>query len=219
MPTGRGPVTEVGESGSAEGLPPNDGLGEPGSREPDSYRPPTAAQWTSVVVTLIVLALLTIGLPRMSDAIGPQDVELAAGERIEAGGVAVEAAEGWALSEEGGDDLLIISKGESKLLVFPPTEGKKSAEDSVAAAEKVYTEDKSLHATIGEIATFQTESGLDAAFVTIAEQDAVTGLYSFADGKLTTDAQLSTSPAAYTDLHEEIQTMLSSLEFTDGSSS
>ncbi len=170
------------------------------------------------MVTLIVLALLTIGMPRISDAFAPQDVELAAGERIEAGGIALQAAEGWSLVD-GGGDILIISKGESKLTIFPPSKGKTSPEDSVKASEAFFTEDKTLHATVGEIATFQTDSGLDAALVTIAEQDALTGLYAFADGKLMTDANLSSTPGAYTDIHEEIQAMLASVEFTDGASS
>jgi hypothetical protein len=59
------------------------------------WQPGNRAQWTAVVVTLVIPAILAIGLPRLADATAPQDTEIAAGERVEQGGVSVEVPAGW----------------------------------------------------------------------------------------------------------------------------
>ncbi len=102
------------------------------------------------------------------------------------------------------------------MLIFPPGPSEATPNDTVVEAEKVYTEDKTLQVTLGDITTFTTDSGLEAAGVTVAEHDAVTGLYAFSDGAQLSNGNLSTSPATYADQAEEIDAMLASVGFTEG---
>lgn len=180
-------------------------------------RPSHLAQWSAIVVTLVITAALAFALPRIADSSVPKDTELVAGERVAAGGVSIEPAEGWALT--AGTDLLVISKQDSKLLFFPPAEGGGTAADAVAESAKAYTDDKTLHATLGDVNTFTTDSGLDAASATVAADDSVTLLVSFSDGTMLTSGLLSISPATYADLNEEIDSMLTTVAFDEGSAS
>ena len=147
---------------------------------PDRAHPSTRAQWVAVVVTAVLMVVLGLGLPRLADSSAPTDTAVAAGERVEAGGVGVTAAEGWALA--GGTDLLILNKSDAKFYVLPPGPATQSPEDAVAEAEAGYTADTSVHATIGEVQSFTTDNGLDGASVTIVQPDLVTVLYAFSDG-------------------------------------
>ncbi len=180
-------------------------------------RPTQVAQWIAIVVTVAVSVGLAYFLPRAADATAPQDTKLAAGERVEAGGVSIEPPDGWALT--GGTDLLVITKQDSKIVFFPPTRDKTTAKDSVVEAEKLFTDDKSLHATLGDVTELSNDAGLDAAYVTIAEQDGLTGLYAFSDGTKLISANLSSSPETYAKQQEEIIAMLATVEFGEGKTS
>ena len=83
---------------------------------PDRAHPSTRAQWVAVVVTAVLMVALGLGLPKLADSTAPTDTAVAAGERVEAGGVGVTAAEGWALA--GGSPLLILNKGDAKFYVL-----------------------------------------------------------------------------------------------------
>lgn len=180
-------------------------------------RPSQLAQWLAIVVSLALTVALAVALPRIADASAPTDTALVAGQRVAAGGVSIEPAEGWALT--AGTDILVISKLDSKLVFLPPAEDSRTAEQAVAESAKAYTDDTTLGATLGDINTFTTDSGLDAATLTVAADDSVTVLVSFSDGTTLASGILSTSPATYADLNEEIDSMLTTVALDEGSAS
>lgn len=184
---------------------------------PDRAHPSTRAQWVAVVVTALLMVALGLGLPRLADSTAPTDTAVGAGERVEAGGVAVTPAEGWALA--GGTDLLILNKQDTKFYVLPPNPSTQAPEEAVAQAEQGYTADTSVHATIGEVQSFTTESGLAAASATIVQPDLVTVLYAFSDGANLTSGSVASTPASWPDMKEEIDAMAATVEFAAGATS
>lgn len=173
-------------------------------------RPTQMAQWLAVVVALVLTVGLAVGLPRLASATAPQDTALVAGQRVEAAGVSIVAAPGWALT--GGTDLLVISKGDSKLIIFPPDADTRTAEASVSEAAKSFTDDPTSHAKAGDITTFTTDSGLKGASVTVVEADAITQLIAFSDGTVLSEGTLSSTPTTAANQAKEIDTMLTTVE-------
>jgi hypothetical protein len=184
---------------------------------PDRAHPSTRAQWAAVVVTAVLMVVLGIGLPRMADSSAPTDTAVAAGERVEAGGVGVTAAEGWALA--GGSPLLILNKGDAKFYVLISGPSTQSPEDAVAEAEAGYTSDTSVDATIGEVQSFTTDSGLDGASVTIVQPDLVTELYAFSDGETLASGNASAVPGTWSQVKDEVDEMAATVGFVPEASS
>jgi hypothetical protein len=182
----------------------------------DTARPSTRAQWAAVVVTAVLMVVLGFGLPRLADSTAPTDTAVAAGERVEAGGIAVTAAEGWALA--GGTDLLVLNKADTKFFVVMSGESTQSPEDAVAEAEAGYA-DASLHATIGEVQSFTTDSGLAAASVTVVQPDLVTVLYAFSDGTSLATGNASSTPASWPEVQAEVDEMAATVGFVPEESS
>jgi hypothetical protein len=179
-------------------------------------RPSTRAQWAAVVVTAALMVVLGLGLPRLADSTAPTDTAVAAGDRVEAGGIAVTAAEGWALA--AGTELLILNKADTKFFVVMSGPSTQSPEDAVAEAEAGYA-DTSLHATIGEVQSFTTDSGLSAASVTVLQPDLVTVLYAYSDGTSLASGNATSTPASWPDVQDEVDEMAATVEFVPEASS
>jgi hypothetical protein len=176
------------------------------------WQPGNRAQWSAVVVTLVISAILAIGLPRLADATAPQDTEIAAGERVEQGGVSVEVPAGWV--RKAAAVVLAIDKGSVGLLLFPPAADPTTPADSVTTTAAGFTD-----ATIGEVTEFTTDSGLDAASVTVTDATTTTVLYAFSDGTDLAGGQLSVACDEWAVLQPEVDTMLRTVEFTEDSES
>jgi hypothetical protein len=177
-----------------------------------SWRPGTRAQWSAVVVTLVVAAVFAIGLPRLAESTAPQDEAIPAGGRVDEGGVSVEVPAGWV--RKAAAVVLAIDKGSAGLLLFPPAADPTTPADSVTTTATGFTD-----ATIGEVTEFTTDSGLDAASVTVTDATATTVLYAFSDGTDLASGQLSVTPDEWATLQPEVETMLRTVEFTEGSGS
>lgn len=177
-----------------------------------NYRASTRSQWAAVSVTILVCAGLAIGLPRVADAVKPQDTVLTSGERVEAGGVSIVPSEGWL--KAAGSPFLTINKGPAGLNIFPPNPDPTSAEDSVRAATARFA-----NATVGEIATLTTDSGLTGAIVTAEEPTSMSVLIAFSDGTQLATGLLTIDPAAWPDFQDEVQAMLKTVEFAAGAAS
>jgi hypothetical protein len=178
--------------------------------------PSTRAQWAAVVVAAMLMVVLGLGLPRLAASSASTDTAVAAGERVEAGGVAVTAAEGWAL--DGGTDLLILNKQDAKFYVLVSGPSTQSPEDAIAEAEQGFS-DASVHATIGEVQTFTTDSGLAAASVTVVQPDLVTVLYAYSDGTSLALGNGTAIPSTWSDVEAEVDEMAKTVEFTPEASS
>lgn len=176
----------------------------------------TRAQWAAVVVSAVLMVVLGFGLPRLAGSTAPTDTAVAAGERVEAGGIGVTVAEGWALA--GGTDLLVLNKADTKFFVVMSGESTQSPEDAVAQAEAGYA-DASLHATIGQVQSFTTDSGLAGASVTVVQPDLVTVLYAFSDGTKLASGNATSTPASWPDVQAEVDAMAATVEFTTEESS
>jgi hypothetical protein len=194
--------------------PREDGVGTHAARV--ATRPAQRVQWAAVVVTVVVVLVFAVVLPRVAANSVAQDTQLAAGQRVEAGGASIEPPTGW--SRTAGTELLVISKDSAKLVVFPPAQDPTAPEEAIGAAEEGYTADTTLHATLGDISTFTTDSGLKAATVTVVQQDEVTILYAFSDGTVLAQAQLSVGASDRGRLEEEINEMMSTFELTGAGS-
>jgi hypothetical protein len=179
-------------------------------------QPSTRAQWLGVVLTLVASAALAFGLPKVADLTRPADTSLAAGDRFEASGVSIVPPAGWVSSP--GSPILHLSKGSGGVIVFPPAADATSPVDAVTAREGLF-KDSGAKATIGEVATFTTDSGLNAAAVTIVQEDGVTVLYQFSDGTNLAAGQVDASAAAWADLQAEVDAMMKTVEITPGSPS
>jgi protein-disulfide isomerase len=184
---------------------------------PGRAHPSTRAQWVAVVLTAVLMVVLGLGLPRLADSSAPTDTAVAAGERVEAGGIGVTAAEGWALA--GGSPLLILNKGDAKFFVLMSGPSTQSPVDAVAEAEAGYTADTSVHATIGEVQSFTTDSGLDAASVTIVQPDLVTVLYAFSDGETLATGNATAVPGTWSQVKDEVDEMAATVGFVPEASS
>jgi hypothetical protein len=173
-------------------------------------RPSTVAQVVAAVVAVVVAVLLAFGLPRLADSSAPEDVAVAGGEPVTAGGVSVTPPEGWALA--GGTDLLVLNKEDAKFFLLPPTPSTQSPEDAVLAAEAGYT-GGSVQSTIGEVQTFTTSGGLEAASVTITQPDLVTTLYAFSDGRSLATGNAAVTPSSWPAFQDEIDAIAASAGF------
>ena len=163
------------------------------------------------MVTLVIAAVLAIGLPRLAESTAPQDTQIAAGERVEQAGVSVEVPAGWV--RKAGAVVLAIDKGSAGLLLFPPAADPTSPSDAVTTTAAMFTD-----ATIGEVSTFTTDSGLDAASVTVDDATTTTVLCAFSDGTDLAGGQLSITPDEWATLQPEVETMLRTVAFTEASS-
>lgn len=170
------------------------------------------AQLAAVIVTIVVSASLAFGLPRMAEATAPQDTQIAAGSRVEAGGVSIQAPGGWVRTAD--TDFLVISKGTTKLLIFPPSPDTRSPADAVTESTGVYTADPSFAGTVGDVKTFTTDDGLSAVSVAVTEEEAVTVYYAFGDGDTLATGQLSTGPSDWADLQDELDSMVTTVQLS-----
>jgi hypothetical protein len=176
-----------------------------------SWRPGNRAQWVAVVVTLVISAVFAIGLPRLAESTAPQDEAIPAGERVEEGGVSVEVPAGWV--RKAAAVVLAIDKGGAGLLLFPLAADPTSPADAVTTTAATFTD-----ATVGEVTSFTTDSGLDAASVTVTDETTTTLLYAFGDGTTLASGQLSVASDEWAALQAEVETMLRTVEFTEASS-
>jgi hypothetical protein len=173
-------------------------------------RPSTVAQVVAAVVAVVVAVLLAFGLPRLADSSAPEDVAVAGGEPVTAGGVTVTPPQGWALA--GGTDLMVLNQGDAKFFVLPPTPSTQAPADAVLEAEAGYT-DATVHSTIGEVQTFTTSGGLDAASVTITQPDLVTTLYAFSDGTSLATGNAAVTPSSWPAFQDEIDAIAATAAF------
>jgi hypothetical protein len=183
----------------------------------DTIRFSTRAQWAAVLITAALMVVLGLGLPRLAASTAPTDSAVTAGDRVVAGGVAVTAAEGWALA--GGTDLLVLNKADTKFLVVLSGPSTQSPEDTVADAAAGYSADTSVQATIGEVESFTTDSGLEAASVTVVQPGLVTVLYAFSDGESLASGNATSTPASWPDVKDEVDEMAATVEFAPEASS
>jgi len=172
-----------------------------------TFRASTRSQWVAVAFTLLACAFLALGLPRLAEATKPQDTALTAGERVAAGGVSIVPGEGWSLV--AGSPLLTISKESGKLNIFPPADNPATAEDDVKAAAAGFTE-----ATVSDITTFTTDSGLAGAMATAEDGQVVNVLIAYDDGSRVARGLLFIDPAAWQDQQADIEAMFETVDFT-----
>lgn len=177
-----------------------------------SWQPGNRAQWVAVVVTLVISAVFAIGLPRLAESTAPQDKEIAAGERVEQGGVSVEVPAGWV--RKAGAVVLAIDKGGAGLLLFPPAADPTTPSDAITSTAAAFTD-----ATVGEVTSFTTDSGLDAASVIVTDAAETTVLYAFTDGTQLASGQLSVVSDEWAAIQPEVEAMVRTFAFTEGSSS
>jgi hypothetical protein len=177
-----------------------------------TYRASARAQWAAVIVTLIACAGLAFGLPRVADAVKPQDTALTSGERVEVGGVSIVPSEGWV--QAAGSPLLAINKGPAGLDIFTPNPDATSAEDAVRATAARFTD-----ATVSEVKEFTTDSGLTGAIMTAEEATSMTVLVALSDGTRLATGLLTIDPAAWPDFQDEVEAMLKTVEFGAGAAS
>jgi hypothetical protein len=183
----------------------------------DAARPSTRAQWAAVLLTATLTVVLGLGLPRLAASTAPADTAVAAGDQVVAGGVAVTVAEGWARA--GGTDLLVLNKADTKFFVVPSGPSTQSPEDAVSEAAAGYSIDTSPDSTIGEVQSFTTGSGLQAASVTVVQPDLVTVLYAFSDGASLASGNATSTPASWPDVKDEVDEMATTVEFAPEASS
>jgi hypothetical protein len=166
-----------------------------------------------VVVTVALSAALALGLPWLAEATAPQDVPITAGERIEMGGVSIEVPAGWATN--AGAVILAINKGDAaNLLLFTPAAEPTAPREAVETQAATFTD-----ATVGEVTPFTTDSGLDAASVTVDQAGQVTFFIAFTDGTLLGRGQLNAPSDEWTSIKAEVESMLRTVDFSEGSSS
>jgi hypothetical protein len=177
-----------------------------------TFRPGARAQWAAVIVTLIGCAGLAFGLPRIADAVKPQDTALTAGERVEAGGVSIVPGDGWV--KAAGSPILTINKGPAGLNIFMPTADATAAEDSVRATATGFTD-----ATVSEPVTFTTDSGLSGAFLTVEQATGMSVPIALSNGSQLATGLLSIDTASWQDFQAEVQAMLKTVEFSAGAAS
>jgi hypothetical protein len=177
------------------------------------WQPGNRAQWVAVVTTVVIAAAFAFGLPRLAEATAPQDKPITAGERVEAGGVSVEVPAGWATN--AGAAVLAINKGDTaNLLLFPPAPEATTPADAVQEQAATFTD-----ATVGEVAPFKTDSGLDAALITVDDGSEVTVLVALTDGTSLGRGQINAPSNAWDDIKAEVESMLRTVEFTEVPSS
>jgi hypothetical protein len=179
-------------------------------------RPSTVAQIVAAGVAVAVAVVLAFGLPRLADSSAPEDVAVAGGEPVTAGGVTVTPPEGWALA--GGTDLLVLNKEDAKFFLLPPTPSTQSPEDAVLAAEAGYT-GGSVRSTIGEVQTFTTTGGLEAASVIVTQADLITILYAFSDGQSLAIGNAAFTPNSSPTVQDEIDAIAASAGFAQEATS
>jgi hypothetical protein len=177
-----------------------------------STLPTQRAQFAAAGAALLAAVLLGVVLPRAAGQTIEQDAALEAGSRVEAAGMSVEVPEGWARTK--GTELLVISKASAKLVMFPILKDPTTAAESVEQAEVGYTADKSVHATLGDVREFTTDSGLKAATVSVAMPEETVVLYAFSDGKHLASGQLSMAATGSGDLRDETADMMQTFELT-----
>lgn len=74
-------------------------------------------------------------------------------------------------------------------------------------------------ATVGDITPFTTDSGLDAAWVAVEQAGQVTVLVAFTDGTDLGRGQLNGPSDGWDAIKAEVESMLRTVEFTEGPSS
>ena len=178
------------------------------------WQPGNRAQWLAVVTTVVFSLALAIGLPRLAEATAPQDQAITAGERVEAGGVSIEVPAGWA-TNAGAAAILAINKGDAaNLILFPPTADPTTPADAVLAQAGTFTD-----ATVGDVTTFTTDSGLDAASVAVEQAGQETVYVAFTDGTNLGRGQLDGPTDGWDAIKAEVESMLRTVEFSGGASS
>jgi hypothetical protein len=174
------------------------------------WQPGTRAQWVAVLATVVVSAALAFGLPRLAEATAPQDQAITAGERVEAGGVSVEVPAGWALN--AGAAILAINKGDAAtLILFPPAADPTPPTDAVQAQAATFTD-----AAVGDVSTFTTDSGLDAAMIEVEQAGQINVYVAFTDGTHLGSGQLNGPSDQWDTIKPEVEAMLRTVEFTEG---
>jgi hypothetical protein len=177
------------------------------------WQPGTRAQWIAVLATVVVSAALAFGLPRLAEATAPQGQSITAGERFEMGGVSVEVPDGWATN--AGAALLAINKGDAaNLILFPPAPDPTTPADAVTEQAATFTD-----ATVGDLTPFTTDSGLEAASVTVEQAGQVNVLVAFTDGTNLGRGQVNGPSDGWDAIKAEVESMLRTVEFTGGASS
>jgi hypothetical protein len=181
--------------------------------EDQHWQPGDRGRWVAVIVTIVLSAAFAIGLPRLAEATAPQDQAITAGERIEVAGVSIEVPAGWATN--AGAAVLAINKGDAaNLLLFPPAADPTTPSDAVTAQAATFTD-----ATVGDVTTFKTASGLDAASVTVDDSNEVTVLVAFTDGTTLGLGQVGAPSAEWGGIKGEVESMLKTVEFSKASPS
>jgi hypothetical protein len=177
------------------------------------WQPGNRAQWVAVVATLAISAAFAFGLPRLAEATAPQGQSITAGERIEMGGVSVEVPDGWATN--AGAVLLAINKGDAaNLILFPPAPDPRTPADAVTEQAAAFTD-----ATVGDLTPFTTDSGLEAASVTVEQAGEITVLVAFTDGTNLGLGQVDGPSDGWDAIKTEVESMLRTVEFTEAPSS
>jgi hypothetical protein len=173
------------------------------------WEPGNRAQWAAVVTTVVISAALALGLPRLAEATAPQDKPIEAGERVEAGGVSIEVPAGWATN--AGASILAINKGDAaNLILFPPAADPTTPADAVEAQVATFTD-----ATVGDLTPFTTDSGLEAASVTVEQAGEITVLVAFSDGTNLGRGQVNAPSDGWESVKAEVEAMLRTVEFTE----
>jgi hypothetical protein len=177
------------------------------------WQPGNRAQWAAVVTTVLISAALAFGLPRLAEATAPQDQPITAGERLEMGGVSIEVPAGWLTN--AGAAVLAINKGDAAtLLLFPPAADPTTPADAARQQATVFTD-----ATVGDVTPFTTDSGLDAASVTVEQDGQTTVLVAFSDGSNLGRGQVNAPSSGWDAIRAEVESMLRTVEFTEAPAS
>jgi hypothetical protein len=177
------------------------------------WQPGNRTQWVAVVTTVVISVALAFGLPRLAEATAPQDQAITAGERVEMGGVSIEVPAGWATN--AGAAVLAINKGDAaNLILFPPAADPTTPADAVKTQAATFTD-----ATVGDVTSFTTDSGLDAASVTVEQAGEITVLIAFTDGTNLGRGQVNAPSDGWGAIESEVEAMLRTVEFTGGASS
>jgi hypothetical protein len=177
------------------------------------WQPGNRAQWVAVVTTVVISAAFAFGLPRLAEATAPQGQSITAGERIEMAGVSIEVPGGWATN--AGAAILAINKGDAaNLILFPPAPDPKTPADAVNEQAATFTD-----ATVGDLVPFTTDSGLDAVSVTVDQAGEITVLVAYSDGTNLGGGQVNAPSDGWDAIKAEVESMLRTVEFSEGASS
>ena len=186
--------------------------------EPVAWQPSTRAQWTTVVVTLLWVAILTIALPLWATATAPETAGVDDTGRVTVANLSITPADGWIL-DPAATESIKLKKADASLLVFPATPSTETPTSVVEASVAAFKEDATVAYDIGDIETFTTESGLEGAAALVLDPESATIVVAVSDGSNVAQGLVTAKSATWDAVQEEAESMLRTLSIESGTQS